>query len=108
MSNRKNFKKILLLIRHIILPMNICVESIQLDQVLEFQGSKFNSNNHRKGRQPPPDYHQVLEKTRTQTWIDRFHPNQYHLLKIEKIDLTWMYQAYLVGKQTRKNSRYSF
>ena len=102
MSNRKNFKKILLLIRHIILPMNICVESIQLDQVLEFQGSKFNSNNHWKDRQPPPDYHQVLEKTRTQTWIDRFHPNQYHLLKIEKIDLTWMYQAYLVGKQTRK------
>lgn len=82
--------------------MNICVESIQLNQVLEFQGSKFNSNNHWKDSQPPPDYHQVLEKTRTQTWIDRFHPNQYHLLKIEKNDLTWMYQAYLVGKQTRK------
>tara|TARA_A100001015_G_C14784856_1_gene630651 strand:- start:395 stop:775 length:381 start_codon:yes stop_codon:yes gene_type:complete len=82
--------------------MNILVESIQLDQVLEFQGSKFNSNNHWEGHQPPPNYYQVLEKTRTQTWINQFHPNQYHLLKIEKKDLTWMYQAYLVGKQTRQ------
>jgi len=47
------------------------IESIPLDQVLEYDQIHFNSNNHFTIR--PEDYEEVLSKCETKHWIDSFH-----------------------------------
>lgn len=75
------------------------IRSFKLDDVLAGDRVLFNVNNLWKDNQMPDDYEEVLSKTATHVWIDRFHDNIVKTdIKIEK----WMREAYSIGCITKK------
>ncbi len=77
--------------------MNQCIEKIELEDVIEYGITKYNSNNH--WAKKPDDYDDVLKQCNTSKWIDLFH-NNYIKLIIDRKETIWMNDAYKIGRIT--------
>lgn len=73
--------------------MNFIVESVCIDDVLNFDHIRYNTNNHWVDGCPPIDYEQVMSKTNTSNWIHSFK----HYRHIE-IDLCLPFTSWLIGQ----------
>lgn len=78
--------------------MTYVIENINMDDVYYYGKDRYNSNNHWKMGKPK-DYIQVLDKTQTKHWIDKFH-KYYTILNIDKSDLNWMKEAVNISSIT--------
>jgi len=74
------------------------IEKIDVEDVLLNNKDKYNNNNHWDNGKPN-DYYEVLAKSNTGNWIDAFHSN-YKTITIDKYNLTWMKEAFQVGRFT--------
>jgi len=100
----KNFKGYTKIINYKLSIMRYVIEKINVDDVYYYGKDKYNSNNHWKSTcDTPEDYIQVLEKTETKHWIDKFH-RYYTILNIDKSDLAWMKDAVNISSITSKIS----
>ncbi len=78
---------------------------INLDDVIELNKNRFNSNNHWENNIKPDDYNYTLSLTNTNNWIDKFRDNYYTFTINNKNHLYWMKQAFEVGKLTGQFSK---
>lgn len=74
-----------------------------MDDIINHDTAKYNSNNHWTDNKIPDDYHNKLSKNNTSKWIHLFK-NDYKQIVIESKDITWMKKAYFIGSQTGKFS----
>lgn len=83
---------------------NYKIKSIKLDDIVKYDKSKFNSNNHWKDNYRPDDYDKVLSQTNTNKWIDIF--KKYKYIEISnKIWIKWLKKAYEISSQTGRFSQ---
>ena len=76
------------------------IETVSLDYVTSQDGKKINSNNHWINGIKPLDYDSQITKFDTKNWIDYFHTN-YNKIVLDKEDLSWMFDAFLIGRHTQ-------
>lgn len=77
----------------------ITIKRFCLNHVLQHDKILYNTNNHYTER--PDDYADVLSRTDTEGWIDKFHKD-YPVINIEKKDLYWLKEANKSGRITCK------
>lgn len=75
-------------------------ETIDLEDVVVNDKTKYNSNNHWDIR--PVDYDEVLSKSNASHWIDHF--KTYHKITIDPKELSWMRECNKISEQTAKFS----
>lgn len=80
------------------------IKRLQLDHVLSQDKILFNTNNHWENDEPPKDYKDVLARSRTCNWVNKFH-SKYHIIVLDSSDLNWMKKASKVGMITGKFSQ---
>lgn len=66
------------------------IESVKVDDVIKYDGKKYNTCNYWKNNKKSVDYEKVLEKGNTKNWIDTFHTD-YIVLNLPCED--WMKMA---------------
>jgi hypothetical protein len=80
--------------------MNIITEPIELDDILQYDTLKYNSNNHWTNDEQPNDYHEILNKTHAPYWIDKFKTYKKITIDIKKYN--WMITASNLCSSTGK------
>jgi len=81
---------------------NYIINPIKLDDIVQYDKSKFNSNNHWVGDERPLDYDKILSHTNTSKWISLFRPNYIEIKIINPTWIGWLKKAYEIGCQTGK------
>lgn len=81
---------------------NIITEKIRLDDILEFDKLKYNSNNHYDKQ--PEDYQEKLQLTYAPHWIDKF--KEYKKFTIDLTKYGWFYNAAELCSMTGKWSHF--
>ena len=78
----------------------IIIKRFRLEDVRAGDKVLFNTRNHynMEGRDQPADYREKIAEGYTYNWIDKFHPDTYHKITLDKIDLRWMQEAIKIGK----------
>ena len=79
---------------------SIDIEQIDLNDVLQYDKEKYNSNNHWIDNKRPNDYEKVLEKSNTHYWIDNFKTYKKFTMNID----SWLIEAMNLCKLTGKFS----
>lgn len=80
--------------------LKIQVEPIDINQVINLDKERFNSNNHWKNNQIPIDYSNKINANQTNKWIGLFK-SHYKILKInEPYHINWMKKANTISGQT--------
>ena len=80
------------------------IKSIKLDDIVQYDKDKYNSNNHWVNNIRPDDYDDVLARTYTSKWIDQF--KKYKYINISNmVWLNWLKQANEICSQTGKFSQ---
>ena len=81
--------------------MNITIKSISIDDVLEYDRVRYNTNNHRINNIRPENYYDYIKNTHTDKWIEQF--KEYTKIIIDtKHDINWMNKAFHIGSQTKR------
>ncbi len=88
--------------------MLFVVEAIPLDDILQYDKTKYNSNNHWIDHHRPADYLEKITSSHTKNWIDAFSKSNqytYQTLSIRNsYHLNWMKKASEIGQVTGKFS----
>jgi hypothetical protein len=79
---------------------NYIIKPIKLDDILLYDKSKFNSNNHWIESKRPVDYDLVLSLSNTSKWINIFKPNNIQIKIKNEIWIKWLKQANEISRQT--------
>lgn len=79
------------------------IEKVSLEDVLEHDKTKYNSNNHWTNNIKPSDYDEVCNKTNACYWIDKF--KTYKKITINPKELSWLLECNKISEQTRRFSR---
>lgn len=78
---------------------NYKIKSIKLDDIVQYDKAKYNSNNHWINNTRPENYDKVLAQTDTSKWINEF--KQFKQINISNpIWLNWLKQANEICSQT--------
>lgn len=84
---------------------NIIIQPIKLDDVVKYDKSKFNSNNHWVNDIRPTDYYDKLERNNTKYWIDDFRTNYKTITINDPKHINWMKKCAEISVQTGKFSQ---
>lgn len=79
------------------------VESIDVEEVVDLDKKRFNSNNHWENDQMPSDYRSVLGQSEAKHWIKSF--KTFEVLRIHEAELAWLIKAAKIGQITNKFPR---
>lgn len=83
---------------------NYKIKPIKLDDIVQYDKAKYNSNNHWVNNSRPEDYDEVLAQTNTSKWINLF--KQFKYISISNpVWLSWLKQANEICSQTGKFSQ---
>jgi hypothetical protein len=83
------------------LSWNYKIKPILLDDIIEHDKKKYNSNNHWVNNTRPCDYEYVLEQTSTSKWINQF--KNYKKITIDNpVWIKWLKEASEISAQTGK------
>lgn len=80
--------------------MNINIDILPAEDILEKDGKELNTYNHWNHNKKPLDYDDVISRNDTKNWVNLFHKS-YKVFYLDKEDLGWMYQAFVIGRQTQ-------
>lgn len=83
---------------------NYKIKPIKLDDIVQYDKAKYNSNNHWVNNSRPEDYDEVLAQTNTSKWINQFKQFKYMSIS-NPIWLNWLKQANEICSQTGKFSQ---
>ena len=83
---------------------SVKIKRIDVDDVVDHDKAKYNTNNHWVDDIRPEDYDQKLSQGHTKNWIDFFHKS-YHTITLDNKDLMWMKEAFKIGRITEKFSK---
>lgn len=76
------------------------IKSVELDDIVRYDKEKYNSNNHWEHGIIPEDYSEVLSRSSTSNWIDKFKK-----ITIDNaIHIKWLKEAHETCSQTGKFS----
>jgi hypothetical protein len=81
--------------------MKINIKAIQIDDILENDKKKFNTNNHWIDNKKPDNYDQVISNVQTNKWINQFRIYKKIIINTKQ-DLYWMKEAYEIGSKTKR------
>lgn len=82
----------------------IVIQEIPLDEIVEYDKARFNSNNHWENDIRPDDYLERLTICNTNHWVDKFR-SEYKVINIDDpSEIAWMKVATEVGSQTGRFS----
>jgi hypothetical protein len=80
---------------------SIEITQIDVNDVVDRDKSRYNSNNHWVDNTAPLDYREVCERSITSRWIHNFKEGRYRTLRIDNpIHIGWMKEATKSGKVT--------
>lgn len=82
--------------------VNYKIQPIILDEIVQYDKAKFNSNNHWVNDVRPEDYEHVLSQTNTSKWIDLFKPGTKQIKITNQIWIEWLKKANEISCQTGK------
>ena len=81
---------------------NYTIKQIKLDDIVQFDKLKFNSNNHWIENKRPDDYDNILSLSDTSRWINLFKPNNKQIKITNQVWIKWLKQANEISCQTGK------
>ena len=81
---------------------NYTIKSIKLDDIIQYDKSRFNSNNHWIGNKRPYDYDEILFQSNTSKWIEIFKPNNIQIKITNQVWIEWLKKANEISSQTGK------
>lgn len=81
---------------------NYILKPIKLDDIVLYDKSKFNSNNHWIGDKRPDDYDNILSLSNTSKWINLFKTNNIQIKIINITWIEWLKKASKISCQTGK------
>jgi hypothetical protein len=80
---------------------NYIIKPILLDDIVEYDKQKYNSNNHWENNTRPDDYEFILSQTSTSKWIDKF--KNYNKITIDNpVWIQWLKEAAEISSKTGK------
>lgn len=71
---------------------NIIIESVSLEDIINQDKKRYNSNNHWINDKRPDDYKYIVNRVQTSDWINEYVSN-YQVFNFDDDDLTWMRKA---------------
>jgi hypothetical protein len=84
--------------------MNYKIEAINLDDIIQYDTEKYNSNNHWTNNIIPDNYKEVLSKSNTEKWISLFKPEYKKITIDNPTYINWIYEASKISSLTGKFS----
>jgi len=81
------------------------IQPINLDDIVQYDKAKYNSNNHWINDIRPENYEQVLSQTYTSKWIDLFKPDIMKIKITNQIWIDWLKKANEISCQTGKSTK---
>jgi hypothetical protein len=98
-------KSSIIVLNNIKYKTNLHIQHIPLQDVLDDDKKKYNSNNHwPQHNVKPSDYESRIEQCNTKHWIGGFHGTSIPSLAIEERDLRWLKKASAIGTITKQVS----
>lgn len=76
------------------------IQPIILDNIVQYNKKKYNSNNHWVNDIMPDDYEHVISQTDTSKWIDLFKPGTMRIKITNQIWIEWLKKAHEISCQT--------
>lgn len=80
-------------------------EAIPIDDVYAKGKDRYNSNNHWPDNIRPEDYMEVLSKSYTVNWVNKFH-SHYMVLNFDIVDIVWLRAAHRIAQHTGRFPSY--
>lgn len=84
--------------------MKYVIKSESIDDIINYDKEKYNSNNHWINDEPPSDYRLVISKSNTHLWIDNFKPEYKKITVNKPAHISWLKRASKICSQTGKFS----